>query len=77
MESLKKVGFEKFINRVYVSLRDYYADEDAEESGQKWTEEGFNKAEIIRMLEHIHDEKFLNQIRALLKLHIEKKGDAA
>ena len=77
MELLKKVGFEKFINRVYGSLRGYYADGDAEESGQEWTEEGFNKAEIIRMLEHVHDEKFLNQIRALLKLQIEKKGDAA
>lgn len=37
----------------------------------------FYKEKIILMLESINDEKFLNQIRTLLKLHIEKKGDAA
>lgn len=76
MELLKKVGFEKFMNRVYVSLRDYYAEEGVKESRQGWAEESFNKMEIIRMLEHIHDERFLNQIRTLLKLHMEKKGGA-
>ena len=74
MEFLKKVSFEKFIDRAYVSLRDYYADEDATGSGQSLVEESFNKVEIIRMLENIHDERFLNQIRTLLKLHIQKKS---
>lgn len=37
----------------------------------------FYKEKIILMLESINDEKFLNQIRTLLKLHIEKKGEAA
>lgn len=37
----------------------------------------FYKKKIILMLESINDEKFLNQIRTLLKLHIEKKGEAA
>lgn len=69
MESLKKVGFERFINRIYVFLQDYYMDEEMEES--------FNKAEIIRMLKHVRDERFLNQIRTLLKLHVEKKGGSA
>lgn len=32
---------------------------------------------IIYMLKSINDEVFLNQIRTLLKLHIEKKGEAA
>ena len=77
MEFLKKVSFEKFIDRAYVSLRDYYVDEDATGSGQSLVEESFNKVEIIRMLENIHDERFLNQIRTLLKLHIQKKGVAA
>lgn len=35
------------------------------------------KEKILLMLENINDEKFLNQIRTLLKLHIEKKGEAA
>lgn len=47
------------------------------ESMKKEVEESFNKVESIRMLEHIQDERFLNQIRTLLKLHIEKKGGAA
>ncbi len=37
----------------------------------------FYKEKIIDMLESINDEKFLNQIRIILKLHIEKKGEAA
>lgn len=37
----------------------------------------YYKEKIIFMLEIINDEKFLNQIRILLKLHIEKKGEAA
>jgi hypothetical protein len=77
MGSLKKVSSEKFINRVYWSLRDYYADEEAEAGGQCLAIESFSKMEIIRMLEHIHDERFLNQIRTLLKLHIQKKGENA
>ena len=36
-----------------------------------------HKEKIICMLESINDEKFLNQIRTLLKLHIEKKGKQA
>lgn len=31
-----------------------------------------HKEKIICMLENISDEKFLNQIRTLLKLHIER-----
>lgn len=37
----------------------------------------FYKNSIIFMLSSISDEKFLNQIRTLLKLHIQKKGAAA
>lgn len=37
----------------------------------------FYKEKIILMLESINDEKFLNQIRILLKLHIQKKGESA
>lgn len=51
--------------------------EEIMESMKKEVEESFNKVESIRMLEHIQDERFLNQIRTLLKLHIEKKGGAA
>lgn len=32
---------------------------------------------ILTMLKEINDEKFLNQIRIILKRHIEKKGGAA
>lgn len=32
---------------------------------------------ILTMLKEINDEKFLNQIRIILKRHIEKKGEAA
>lgn len=35
------------------------------------------KKKITDILENINDERFLNQIRTLLKLHIEKKGGAA
>lgn len=35
------------------------------------------KEMILLMLSEINDEKFLNQIRTLIKLHIEKKGEAA
>ncbi len=35
------------------------------------------KEKILLMLSEINDEKFLNQIRTLIKLHIEKKGEAA
>ncbi len=35
------------------------------------------KEKIFLMLSEINDEKFLNQIRTLIKLHIEKKGEAA
>lgn len=35
------------------------------------------KEKILLMLSEINDEKFLNQIRTLIKLHIEKKGGAA
>ncbi len=35
------------------------------------------KKDILFMLKSINDEKFLNQIRTLLKLHIQKKGVAA
>lgn len=35
------------------------------------------KEKILLMLKNIDDEKFLNQIRVILKLHIEKKGAAA
>lgn len=37
----------------------------------------FYKETIVSMLKIIDDEKFLNQIRTLLKMHIEKKGTAA
>lgn len=33
-----------------------------------------HKEKIICMLESISDEKFLNQIRTLLKIHIERAG---
>lgn len=35
------------------------------------------KEKILLMLSEINDEKFLNQIRTLIKLHIKKKGEAA
>lgn len=35
------------------------------------------KKKILLMLKSINDEKFLNQIRIILKRHIEKKGGAA
>ncbi len=35
------------------------------------------KLKIIEALNEIDDERFLNQIRTLLKFHIEKKGGAA
>lgn len=35
------------------------------------------KEMILLMLSEINDDKFLNQIRTLIKLHIEKKGEAA
>jgi hypothetical protein len=35
------------------------------------------KNSIIFMLASVSDERFLNQIRTLLKLHIQKKGAAA
>lgn len=35
------------------------------------------KEKILEMLENVNDEKFLNQIRIILKRHIEKKGEAA
>jgi hypothetical protein len=35
------------------------------------------KENIALMLENINNEKFLNQIRIILKNHIEKKGEAA
>lgn len=35
----------------------------------------FYKNSIIFMLASVSDEHFLNQIRTLLKLHIQKKGD--
>lgn len=38
---------------------------------------GQHKEKIICMLESINDEKFLNQIRIVLKRHIEKKGKQA
>ncbi len=34
----------------------------------------FYKNSIIFMLASVSDERFLNQIRTLLKLHIQKKG---
>lgn len=37
----------------------------------------FYKNSIIFMLSSVNDDKFLNQIRTLLKLHIQKKGEAA
>lgn len=37
----------------------------------------YYKNSIVCMLKSINDEKFLNQIRILSKLHIEKKGGAA
>lgn len=37
----------------------------------------FLKDKILLMLSGINDEEFLNQIWVLLKLHIEKKGEAA
>lgn len=37
----------------------------------------FYKNSIIFMLASVSDEHFLNQIRTLLKLHIQKKGAAA
>ena len=33
-----------------------------------------HKEKIICMLESINDEKFLNQIRTILKRHIEREG---
>lgn len=33
------------------------------------------KALISHMLEEIDDERFLNQLRTLIKLHIERQGD--
>lgn len=36
---------------------------------------GFCKEKIILILESINDEKFLNQILTLLKLHVRKKGE--
>ena len=36
-----------------------------------------HKEKIICMMENISDEKFLNQIRIILKRHIEKKGKTA
>ncbi|WP_298492489.1 hypothetical protein [uncultured Lactobacillus sp.] len=33
-----------------------------------------HKEKIICMLENISDEKFLNQIRIILKRHIEREG---
>lgn len=35
------------------------------------------KLKIIEAVNEIDDERFLNQIRTLLKLHVEKKGGAA
>ena len=35
------------------------------------------KDKIFIMLSEINDEKFLNQIRIILKNHIEKKGEEA
>lgn len=35
------------------------------------------KLKIIEAVNEIDDQRFLNQIRTLLKLHIEKKGGAA
>lgn len=35
------------------------------------------KEKILLMLESINDEKFLNQIRIILKLHIEREGENA
>lgn len=37
----------------------------------------YRKNVIACMLKIINDEVFLNQIRTLLKLHIERKGGAA
>ena len=37
----------------------------------------FYKETITRMLENINDEEFLNRIQIVLKLHMEKKGEAA
>lgn len=37
----------------------------------------FLKEKVLFMLENINDERFLNQIRTLLKLHIKKKGGSA
>lgn len=34
-----------------------------------------HKENIICMLENISDEKFLNQIRTILKRHIEREGE--
>lgn len=41
------------------------------------SKEQFCKEKIVLMLERINDEKFLNQIWTLLKIHIKKKGEAA
>ena len=37
----------------------------------------FYKEKIIDMLESIDDEKFLNQVRIILRRHIERKGEEA
>lgn len=37
----------------------------------------FYKKAIILMLESINNEKFLNQIWTILKLHIKSKGESA
>lgn len=34
-----------------------------------------HKEKIVGMLENISDEKFLNQIRTILKRHIEREGE--
>lgn len=37
----------------------------------------YYRKKILLMLENINDEKFLNQIRIILKLHIERNGETA
>lgn len=37
-------------------------------------EKEWYKKRIVEMIEQIEDEKFLNQIRIILKCHIEKRG---
>lgn len=34
-----------------------------------------HKKDMVCMLENISDEKFLNQIRTILKRHIEREGE--